>query len=110
MQWTKIVIAGLVEIIWVVGLNQADSFLGWLFTIIFIGLSFYLIISASKTLPVGTVYALFVGIGTVGTVIVDAIFFNQPLSLLKIILIFTLLIGIIGLKLTTPNSDEGGQY
>lgn len=81
LKWLKVILAGLVEIIWVTGLNNADSILSWLFTLIFIILSFYLVIDATKSLPVGTVYAIFVGIGAAGTVIVDMLFFDQPLHL-----------------------------
>lgn len=63
MQWLKVILAGLIEVIWVIGLNNAHNFVTWLFTLVFIALSFYLMISASKQLPVGTVYAVFVGIG-----------------------------------------------
>lgn len=57
MQWLKVVIAGFVEIIWVTGLDNAHSLLSWVVTLFFIALSFYLVIDASKHLPVGTVYA-----------------------------------------------------
>lgn len=109
MQWLKVILAGLVEIIWVTGLDQAHSFLSWVFTLFFIALSFFLVIDASKHLPVGTVYAFFVGIGAVSTVIIDMILFNQPFALSKIILIIILILEIIGLKLTTDESEEGGH-
>ena len=62
MQWLKVILAGLIEVIWVIGLNNAHNFVTVIY-ISFIALSFYLMISASKQLPVGTVYAVFVGIG-----------------------------------------------
>lgn len=105
MQWLKVFLAGLVEVIWVKGLNKADSFFAWLVVAIFIILSFYLVIAACNTLPVGTVYAVFVGMGTIGTVLVDILFFHEPFSLIKIILIALLIIGIIGLKLTTNEGE-----
>lgn len=105
MQWLKVFLAGLVEVIWVTGLNKADSFFAWLVVAIFIILSFYLVIAACNTLPVGTVYAVFVGMGTIGTVLVDILFFHEPFSLIKIILIALLIIGIIGLKLTTNEGE-----
>ena len=108
MKWLKVILAGLVEIIWVTGLNNADSIFSWLFTLIFIILSFYLVINATKSLPVGTVYAIFVGIGAAGTVIVDILFFNQPFTFMKILLVTLLIIGIIGLKLSTTDDVEGG--
>ena len=63
MTWLKVIIAGLLEIVWVTSLNQAHSLTSWSFTLLMITLSFYLVISATKSLAVGTVYALFVGIG-----------------------------------------------
>ncbi|MDW3887613.1 QacE family quaternary ammonium compound efflux SMR transporter [Staphylococcus saprophyticus] len=105
MQWFKVILAGLIEIVWVTGLNTADSLLSWTGTFIVIIISFFLVISACKYLPVGTVYAVFVGIGAVGTVLVDMIFFGNPFDLVKISLIIILIIGIIGLKLTTEEAD-----
>ncbi|MDW3990093.1 SMR family transporter [Staphylococcus saprophyticus] len=105
MQWFKVILAGLIEIVWVIGLNTADSLLSWTGTFIVIIISFFLVISACKYLPVGTVYAVFVGIGAVGTVLVDMIFFGDPFDLVKISLIIILIIGIIGLKLTTEEAD-----
>lgn len=105
MQWFKVILAGLIEIVWVTGLNTADSLLSWTGTFIVIIISFFLVISACKYLPVGTVYAVFVGIGAVGTVLVDMIFFGDPFDLVKISLIIILIIGIIGLKLTTEEVD-----
>ncbi|AMG19683.1 multidrug resistance protein SMR [Staphylococcus saprophyticus] len=105
MQWFKVILAGLIEIVWVTGLNTADSLLSWTGTFIVIIISFFLVISACKYLPVGTVYAVFVGIGAVGTVLVDMIFFGDPFDLVKISLIIILIIGIIGLKLTTEEAD-----
>lgn len=93
----------------VTGLNNADSILSWLFTLIFIILSFYLVIDATKSLPVGTVYAIFVGIGAAGTVIVDMLFFDQPFTFMKILLVTLLILGIIGLKLSTTDDVEGGS-
>ena len=109
LKWLKVILAGLVEIIWVTGLNNADSIFSWLFTLIFIILSFYLVINATKSLPVGTVYAIFVGIGAAGTVIVDILFLNQPFTFMKILLVTLLIIGIIGLKLSTTDDVEGGS-
>jgi len=106
MQWFKVILAGLIEILWVTGLNTADSLLSWIGTIIIIIISFFLVISACKSLPVGTVYAVFVGIGAVGTVLVDMLFFGDPFNSMKIILITLLVVGIIGLKLTTEEAEN----
>lgn len=106
MQWFKVILAGLIEILWVTGLNAADSLLSWTGTITVIIISFFLVISACKYLPVGTVYAVFVGIGAVGTVAVDMIFLSDPFNFLKVGLIILLVIGIIGLKLSTEEAES----
>lgn len=105
-EWIKLVIAAFFEVFWVIGLKHADSFLTWSGTVIAIIISFYLLIASGKKLPVGTAYAVFVGLGTVGTVIADILFFDEPIQLAKISLIGLLLVGIIGLKLVT---DERGE-
>ncbi|MBO1199832.1 QacE family quaternary ammonium compound efflux SMR transporter [Staphylococcus simiae] len=108
MQWLKVILAGLIEIIWVVGLSHSNSIIGYTITALFLILSFYLVISATKILPVGTVYAIFVGIGAAGAVLVDILLFGEPFSLIKIGLLLLLIIGIIGLKLSTTD-DEGSS-
>lgn len=107
-QWLKVIVAGIVEVGWVIGLKHASSPLEWGVTLVAIFISFYFMISASKKLPVGTVYAVFVGIGTTGTVLVDSFLFGQPFTLTKVVLVLVLLCGVVGLKLATP-SVEGGS-
>lgn len=106
--WFKVLVAGFFEVGWVIGLKHASSILEWGLTLVAIFFSFYLLIKASEELPVGTVYAVFVGIGTTGTVLLDSFLFGQPLTFAKISLIVVLLIGVVGLKLATP-SEEGGN-
>ncbi|MDU2144491.1 MAG: SMR family transporter [Staphylococcus sp.] len=108
MQWLKVILSGLIEVVWVTCLNYAHNTFTWLITLLFIALSFYLMLSATKQLPVGTVYAVFVGIGAAGTVIVDMLFINHVISLMKLLFIILLIIGIIGLKLSTDDQSEGG--
>lgn len=69
--WISIVVAAVFEVTWVVGLKYASTPLEWIGTAGAIGLSFYLMIKAGEKIPVGTVYAVFVGLGTIGTVCVD---------------------------------------
>ncbi|MFC0014141.1 MULTISPECIES: multidrug efflux SMR transporter [Allobacillus] len=104
--WLKVLIAAFFEIMWVVGLKYADSIIEWSLTVIGMIGSFYLLILAGRNLPIGTVYAVFVGIGTAGTVLLDFIIFNEPFSLAKVLLIGLMLAGIIGLKLV---EDEEGK-
>ena len=104
-KWLQVVIASIFEVGWVIGIKHATTVLEWTLTVIAIIISFYLMINASNKLPVGTVYAVFVGLGTVGTVVADIILFGQPIVLSKIILIFVLLTGVVGLKVLTPKEE-----
>ena len=106
--WVKVIIAAIFEVFWVIGLKHADDFWTWVGTVIAIIVSFYLMIMAGKELPVGTVYAVFVGLGTAGTVFSDIAFFGEPFKTAKVILILVLLAGVIGLKLVTKDTDEEG--
>ncbi|MFD3257013.1 multidrug efflux SMR transporter [Paenibacillus lentus] len=106
--WIKVVIAAFFEVFWVIGLKHADDFWTWTGTVIAIIVSFYLMIMAGRKLPVGTVYAVFVGLGTAGTVFSDIVFFGEPFKLAKFILILVLLAGVIGLKLVTKDNVKEG--
>ena len=103
--WLFVIGAGIIEILWVFGLKQSTSVLEWVGTILLIILSFYLVMHASKNLPVATVYAVFTGIGTAGTVTVGMLFLDEPFSWLKIMFIFLLLVGVLGLKLVTGEKE-----
>ncbi|MGB2992584.1 MAG: multidrug efflux SMR transporter [Paenisporosarcina sp.] len=105
-EWMKVFIASFFEVFWVIGLKHADDVWTWIGTAIAIAVSFYLMIMAGKTLPVGTVYAVFVGLGTAGTVVSDILLFGQDFSIAKIGLIALLLIGVVGLKLVTKEQEE----
>lgn len=105
-EWTKVVIASFFEVFWVIGLKHADDIWTWTGTVIAIAISFYLMIMAGKTLPVGTVYAVFVGLGTTGTVLAGILFFGEDLNVLKIVFIVVLLMGVMGLKLVTNEEKE----
>ena len=106
--WAKVVVAAFFEVFWVIGLKHADDFWTWTGTVVAIIVSFYLMIMAGKKLPVGTVYAVFVGLGTAGTVFSDIVFFGEPFKIAKVILILVLLGGVVGLKLVTQDSDKEG--
>lgn len=104
-RWIQVFIAAFFEVGWVIGLKHANTSFEWVLTIIAIIVSFYLMINASSKLPVGTVYAVFVGLGTVGTVLMDIVLFNQSANGMKLVLIAVLLIGVIGLKVLTPKEE-----
>ena len=104
--WMLVLLAGIIEIGWAMGLKYASNYWMWLGVIALIILSFYVLIVATEKLPVTTVYAVFTGIGTAGTVIVETVIFDEPFSLSKIGFIVLLLIGVIGLKLLTNEPNE----
>ena len=107
--WIKVFIAAIFEVLWVIGLKHSDSLLDWTGTIAAIVVSFYGLIMAGRKLPVGTVYAVFVGLGTAGTVFSEILFFGEPLEMGKIILVLVLLAGVIGLKLVTDEEPKKGD-
>jgi paired small multidrug resistance pump len=107
--WIKVFIAAFFEVFWVIGLKHANDFWTWAGTAIAILISFYLMIMAGRKLPVGTVYAVFVGLGTAGTVFSEVLFFGEPFRVEKVLLIFLLLAGVIGLKLVTTDKVQEGD-
>ena len=106
--WIKVFVAAFFEVFWVIGLKHSEGFWTWTGTVISIIISFYVMIMAGRKLPVGTVYAVFVGLGTAGTVISEIIFFGEPFKMSKILLILLLLAGVIGLKLVTKDNVQEG--
>lgn len=99
--WIKVMIGAFFEVLWVIGMKHSTTWWEILLTVLFIFISFYALIQAGETLPVGTAYAVFVGLGTAGTVITGIVFFGEEFKILKIVLIVTLLIGVMGLKFVT---------
>ena len=102
MAWIYLFIAGFFEIGWAVGLKYTDGFTKlWPSVITIIGmiLSFYFLSAAVKTIPIGTAYAIWTGIGAVGTAIFGMILFGESKEFIRLIFIFLIVIGIIGLKI-----------
>lgn len=108
MNWFKIIIAAVFEVMWVIGITHSSNWWQWGLTIIAIYISFYLLIRASMELPVGTSYAVFVGLGATGVTLSDLIIFDEPFNIWKILLIIALLIGVIGLKMVTEDGSMKG--
>ena len=103
MPWIWIIIASLFEISWAVGLKYSQGFTqlkATIFTIITMILSYVFLSLGVKNLPIGTAYALWTGIGTVGTALYGIMYFDEPKDLLRIFFIFLIVVGIIGLRLT----------
>ncbi|MFA1819538.1 multidrug efflux SMR transporter [Virgibacillus oceani] len=109
-RWLLVVIAAIFEVGWATGLKYANDTLTWTLTAIAVVVSFWLLIKAATLLPTSTVYAVFAGLGTVGTVIVDIVFFNAQIHFWMIMFVALLLTGAIGLKMVTGESSERGSY
>ena len=103
MQWLILILAGLLEIGWAVGLKYTDGFTRlWpsVFTLSAMLASVVLLAIAMKTLPVGTAYAVWMGIGAAGTVILGIFLFGESTSLLRLASVALILLGVAGLKLS----------
>lgn len=104
MAWVYLFFAGLFEVGWAIGLKYADGFSKlWpsVWTIIAMIVSFWLLAAALRTLPVGTAYAVWTGIGAVGTAILGIVLFGESREVLRLLSILLIVAGIAGLKLTT---------
>lgn len=102
--WIYLLLAGIFEIGWTIGLKQMDNHKNIEWTAIFyvsILTSFYFLELALKAIPIGTAYAIYTSIGAVGTVIMGMIFFKEPISLLRIGFMLFIITGVIGLKITS---------
>lgn len=102
MPWILLVLAGLFEVGWAIGLKYTEGFTKlWpsLGTTAAMIVSLGLLGLAMKSLPVGTAYAIWVGVGAVGTVILGIVLFNEPVNALRIGSIVLIIAGLIGLKL-----------
>jgi quaternary ammonium compound-resistance protein SugE len=102
MSWVFLFVAGLLEITWAIGLKYTDGFTKlWpsVGTVISLVASFLLLGLALKTLPVGTAYAIWVGIGAVGTALLGIVLFGESTDVLKIVSLGLICAGIVGLKL-----------
>lgn len=104
MNWIYLIIAGLLEIGWAIGLKYTE---GWtrivpsVLTAAGMIASFYFLSMALKTLPIGTAYAIWTGIGTIGAAVLGMILFDEPRDILRILCILLIVAGIAGLKLTS---------
>lgn len=103
MAWLSLFFAGLTEIGWAIALKYSLGFTRLIPSILAIGvmiLSFFLLAHSLKTIPIGTAYAVWTGIGIMGTVILGILLFNEPVSFCRILFLSMILIGIVGLKVT----------
>ncbi len=106
MAWVYLFFAGLFEVGWAIGLKYTDGFSKLapsIWTVASMVVSLALLGLALKTLPVGTGYAVWTGIGTVGTAILGIVLFGEPATALRLACIGLIVAGIVGLKLATPH-------
>ncbi len=102
MAWVILVLAGLFEVGWAIGLKYSEGFSRFwptLWTVLAIIASLWLLGIAMKSLPISTAYSVWVGIGTIGTVILGIVLFEEPANAMRLISIALIITGIIGLKL-----------
>lgn len=105
MSWFVLVLAGLFEVGWAIGLKYTEGFTRlWptLGTVLAIVISMGLLGYSVKSLPVGTAYAIWVGVGAVGTAVLGIVMFGESASLARLLSLGLIVVGIIGLKLATP--------
>lgn len=102
MKWIRLLIAGVLEVSWAVAMNCSEGFtklvpsiitaIGYIASAIFLSM-------ALKDLPLGTAYAIWTGIGIIGTTLLGIVLFNEKLSLPQVICVILIIIGIVGLKM-----------
>ena len=106
MNWFYLLIAGILEVGWAIGLKYTD---GWtklypsIMTVIGMIASFYFLSLALKSLPIGTAYAIWTGIGTVGAAVLGMVLFDEPRDVVRILCIMLIIAGIAGLKITSAS-------
>jgi quaternary ammonium compound-resistance protein SugE len=105
MAWAILIVAGLFEVGWAVGLKYAEGFTRlWpsVGVVVALALSMALLGLALRTLPLGTAYAVWTGIGTVGTAILGIVLFREPATVARLVCIGLIVVGIAGLKVLSP--------
>ena len=105
MAWVILVVAGLFEVGWAIGLKYTEGFTRlWptVGTVLAMIISLWLLGIAMKSLPVGTAYSVWVGVGAVGTVVLGIVLLEEPANTARLISVALIIAGIVGLKLATP--------
>ncbi len=110
MAWVYLMIAGVFEIAWAIGLKYTEGFskpVASVVTVVLMIASFVFLSQAVRELPIGTAYAIWTGIGAVGTAILGMILFNEPRDTVRILCMLLIVAGIVGLKLTGGGAHVG---
>lgn len=102
MNWIVLIVAGLFECVWAVALKYSEAFTKFwpsVIVVIAMALSIFLLSISLKSIPLGTAYSVWTGIGAIGTVIYGMVFFDESTEILRIFFILLIFSGILGLKL-----------
>lgn len=105
MAWSILVLAGLFEIGWAIGLKYTEGFSRFwptVGTVLSAVISLWLLGIAMRGLPVGTAYSVWVGVGAVGTVLLGIVLFGEPVNMARLLSVALIIAGIVGLRLATP--------
>lgn len=106
MAWIYVVLAGIVEIGWAAGLKYSEGFTrpgASIVTVVLMAISFVLLSLALKTLPIGTAYAIWTGIGAAGTALVGMLLFGDSAAPARLLCLAMIVAGVVGLKLVSPH-------
>jgi quaternary ammonium compound-resistance protein SugE len=104
LAWIALIVSGLIDVAWAVAMKKANGFANPLWSAISLGLLaafVYLLTKALQVLPVGTAYAVWTGIGAAGTVLAGILLFAEPAFPLRLLFVATVVVGIVGLKITS---------
>lgn len=107
--WLILFVAGLLEVVWAVSMKASDGFTRWPWTLLTLAAawaSFWLLGLAMRSLPVGTAYAVWTGIGAIGVALLGIVLFKEPATLARVGCIALIAVGILGLKFLGPH--DGG--
>lgn len=112
MAWLILITGGLLEVVWAVSLKYTDGFTRLVPTILTAGAvvaSLVLLGFAARTLPIGTAYAVWVGIGAAGAAVVGMILFSEPATPARLFFITLLVVAVVGLRITTPSEPTDSR-
>lgn len=108
MSWFLVIVSGVLEACWAMGLKASNGFTrpgATALTLAGMIASFVLLATAARSLPIGTAYAVWVGIGALGASALGIILYGEPLTPARILSLALILVGVIGLKLSTPSAS-----
>ena len=103
--WIFLIASGIIDVAWAASMKKANGFAEPIWSavsLVLLAAFVFLLTKALQVLPIGNAYAVWTGIGAAGAVLVGIVFFNEPVSALRLIFIAIIIVGIIGLNLTTP--------